>query len=174
MKNVFEKGVDYWQVAETVKDLYLSDGVISTLLDYERVLDQMDLYAFKNWELAELVEGPDIGRYSVTCTWMWPADCMPDPRGAKRLLPFGCNVKFKKTSMTIPIKVNSPDDYRDGTKKSKLIEKKIWLVNLEIPKYLINDIRTGSLELEDQMIDLDDLDSAYESDLNLDSAPDQV
>ena len=76
--------------------------------------------------------------------------------------------------MTIPIKVNSPDDYRDGTKQPKLIEKKIWLVNLEIPKYLINDIRTGSLELEDQMIDLDDLDSAYESDLNLDSAPGQV
>jgi len=137
------------------------------LLDYERVLDEMDLYAFKNWSSGELVDGPDIGRYSVTCTFLWPAELMPDPRGAKRLLPFGAKVKFKKTTMKVPVKIASPDDYRPGTKKPKMIEKEVWLVEMELPKYLINEIRTGSQELEGQDIELDDLDSAYEKDLDI-------
>jgi len=159
--------MDYWRVAETVRDLYMSEGSISVLLDYERVLDEMDLYAFKNWSSGELVDGPDIGRYSVTCTFLWPAELMPDPRGAKRLLPFGAKVKFKKTTMKVPVKVESPDDYRPGTKKPKMIEKEVWLVEMELPKYLINEIRTGSQELEGQDIELDDLDSAYEKDLDI-------
>lgn len=159
--------MDYWRVAETIRDLYMSEGSVSVLLDYERVLDEMDLYAFKNWSSGELVDGPDIGRYSVTCTFLWPAELMPDPRGAKRLLPFGAKVKFKKTTMKVPVKVESPDDYRPGTKKPKMIEKEVWLVEMELPKYLINEIRTGSQELEGQDIELDDLDSAYEKDLDI-------
>ena len=159
--------MDYWRVAETIRDLYMSEGSVSILLDYERVLDEMDLYAFKNWSSGELVDGPDIGRYSVTCTFLWPAELMPDPRGAKRLLPFGAKVKFKKTTMKVPVKVESPDDYRPGTKKPKMIEKEVWLVEMELPKYLINEIRTGSQELEGQDIELDDLDSAYEKDLDI-------
>lgn len=159
--------MDYWRVAETIRNLYMSEGSVSILLDYERVLDEMDLYAFKNWSSGELVDGPDIGRYSVTCTFLWPAELMPDPRGAKRLLPFGAKVKFKKTTMKVPVKVESPDDYRPGTKKPKMIEKEVWLVEMELPKYLINEIRTGSQELEGQDIDLDDLDSAYEKDLDI-------
>jgi hypothetical protein len=30
----------------------------------------------------------------------------------------------------------------------------------------MNDIRTGSIEMEDQLIDLEDLDSAYQEDLD--------
>tara|TARA_B110000503_G_scaffold50080_1_gene81165 strand:- start:691 stop:1227 length:537 start_codon:yes stop_codon:yes gene_type:complete len=173
MKNFFDNGLNYWQVAETVRDLYMSEGTIATLLDYERVLDEMDLYAFKNWSAGELVDGPDIGRYAVTCTWLWPAEMMPDPRGAKRLLPFGAKIKFKKTKMKVPVKIMSPNDYRDSGKKPKIIEKDIWLVQMELPKYLINEIRSGSKELEDQDIDMSDLDSAYEKDLDLDQYQEQ-
>jgi hypothetical protein len=35
-----------------------------------------------------------------------------------------------------------------------------------MPKALISDIRTGSIELEDEEIDLEDLDSAYQEDLD--------
>jgi hypothetical protein len=35
-----------------------------------------------------------------------------------------------------------------------------------MPKSLMSDIRTGSVELEDQDIDLADLDDAYEQDLD--------
>jgi hypothetical protein len=37
-----------------------------------------------------------------------------------------------------------------------------------MPKSLMSDIRTGSIELEDQDIDLADLDDAYEQDIDQD------
>jgi hypothetical protein len=166
---IFKDGSDYWQVAENIKDIYLSEGSLLTLLDFERVLDELDLYAFRNWQIGELVSGPKIGKYRVTCIFMWPERLMPDPRGARRLLPFDCEVKFKKTRMKVPMKIRNPDDFRPGTHKARLIEKKIWLVEITMPKSLMSDIRTGSVELEDQEIDLEDLDTAYEQDLGQES-----
>ena len=166
---IFRNGEDYWQVAENIRDIYMSEGSLLTLLDFERVLDELDLYGFKNWQIGELVSGPDIGKYRVTCIFMWPEKLMPDPRGARRLLPFDCEVKFKKTAMKVPMKIEDPSDYRPGTKKARLIEKKIWLVSITVPKALMSDIRTGSVELEDQDIDLADLDDAYQQDLDRDS-----
>jgi hypothetical protein len=170
---IFRNGEDYWQVAENIRDIYMSEGSLLTLLDFERVLDELDLYAFKNWQIGELVSGPDIGKYRVTCIFMWPEKLMPDPRGARRLLPFDCEVKFKKTAMKVPMKIEDPSDYRPGTKKARLVEKKIWLVSITMPKALMSDIRTGSVELEDQDIDLADLDDAYEQDLDKDSYQNQ-
>lgn len=166
---IFKDGSDYWQVAQNIQDIYLSEGSLLTLLDFERVLDELDLYAFKNWQIGELVSGPDIGKYRVTCVFMWPERLMPDPRGARRLLPFDCDVKYKRTNMKVPMKIEDPSDYRPGTKNARLVEKKIWLVQITMPKDLMSDIRTGSVELEDQDIDLADLDDAYEQDLDQDS-----
>jgi len=166
---IFKDGSDYWQVAENIRDIYLSEGSLLTLLDFERVLDELDLYAFKNWGIGELVAGPDIGKYRVTCIFMWPEKLMPDPRGARRLLPFDCEVRYKRTLMQVPMKIEDPSDYRPGTRKARLVEKKIWLVEITMPKALMSDIRTGSVELEDQDIDLADLDDAYEQDLDQES-----
>jgi hypothetical protein len=163
---IFKDGADYWQVADNIKNIYMSEGSLLTLLDYERVLDELDLYAFANWEIGELVAGPDISKYRVSCTFLWPEKLMPDPRGARRLLPFDCDVKYKKTTMKVPVRIDDPSDYRPGTKKAKIIEKKVWLVEITMPKSLMSDIRTGSVELEDQDIDLQDLDDAYEQDLD--------
>jgi len=163
---IFKDHTDYWMVADTIRDIYLSEGSLLTLLDFERVLDEMDLYAFKNWDRGELVQGPDIGKYKVGCIFMWPESLMPDPRGARRLLPFDCEVRFKKTTIKIPIKVEKPSDYQAGTHTARLVDKHVWLVEIVMPKSLISDIRTGSIELEDQDIDLEDLDSAYQEDLD--------
>ena len=168
-KEIFKNHEDYWQVADNIRDIYMSEGSLTTLLDFERVLDEVDIYAFKNWELGELVAGPDIGKYRVTCTFMWPERLMPDPRGGRRLLPFDCEVSYMKKDIKIPVKITDPSDYRSGTKKAKLITKPVWLVEIVMPKALMNDIRTGSIEMEDQDIDLDDLDQAYEQDLDKDA-----
>lgn len=167
-KDIFKDHADYWLVAENIKDLYLSEGSLLTLLDFERVLDELDLYAFRHWQLGELVQGPDISKYKVGCIFMWPERLMPDPRGGRRLLPFDCAVKFKKATINIPIKITEPDDFIPGTHKARLVKKKVWLVEIVMPKSLISDIRTGSMELEDQSIDLEDLDSAYQEDLDKD------
>ena len=165
-KELFKDGSDYWQVADNIRDIYMSEGSLLTLLDFERVLDELDIYAFKNWDIGELVEGPVVSKYRVSAIFMWPKNLMPDPRGARRLLPFDCEVKYKKTTIKIPIKINDPSDYEPGTHKAKIVEKPIWLVEITMPKSLMSDIRTGSIELEDQEIDLEDLDQAYEEDLD--------
>lgn len=163
---IFKDHADYWQVAKNIQDIYISDGSMATLLDFERVLDELDLYAFKNWEIGELVAGPEIGKYNVTVIFMWPKNLMPDPRGGRRLLPFDCEVVYKKQKIKIPMKITDPSDYRPGTKKARIIERDVWLVQITMPKALMSDIRTGSIELEDQDIDLEDLDQAYEQDLD--------
>ncbi len=146
----------------------MSDGALSTLLDFERVLDELDIYAFKNWKIGELVQGPDIGKYRVSCMFMWPEHLMPDPRGGRRLLPFDCKVRYRKVMMKIPIRITDPDDFRPGTRKARIMERPVWLVEITIPKSLMSDIRTGSIELEGEQIDLEDLDHAYEKDLDKD------
>ena len=163
---IFKDGSDYWQVADNIKNIYMSEGSLLTLLDFERVLDELDIYAFKNWINGELMQGPTISKYRVSCIFMWPEKLMPDPRGGRRLLPFDCEVKYKKINMKIPVKISNPSDYVPGTHKAKIMEQKVWLVEITMPKSLISDIKTGSVELEDQDIDLEDLDSAYEQDLD--------
>jgi len=165
-QELFKNHADYWQVAKNIQNIYTSEGSLLTLLDFERVLDSMDVYAFKNWEIGELVSGPQVSKYKVACTFLWPDYLMPDPRAGRRLLAFDCEVFYKKTTMKIPMKITDPDDYRPGTKKARIIEKKVWLVEIVIPKSLMADIRTGSIELEDQDIDLGDLDDAYAADLD--------
>jgi hypothetical protein len=143
------------------------------LLDFERVLNELDIFAFRNWELGELVAGPEQGPYKTSCTFLWPEQLMPDPRGAMRLLPFDCEIKWKKTKMKVPVKVKNPSDFKAGTKVAKLIEKQIWLVEIIMPKSLMTDIRTGALELEDETVDLQDLDDAYNADLDQQAVMDQ-
>jgi hypothetical protein len=75
-------------------------------------------------------------------------------------------VEYKQDKMKIPEKITNPGDFRPGTHKARMIEKDIWLVRITMPKDLMQDIKTGSLELEDQSVDLADLDDAYEEDLD--------
>jgi hypothetical protein len=163
--DAFFKSIDYPSIIDTIKGLYSSDGSMNVLLDFERVLDEADLYAYKNWELGELVSGPDVKRYTVACTFMYPYRLMPDPRGSKRLLQVGVNIKFKKTTIKVPVQIESPDDYKPGTHYPKLVEREVWLVRIQMPKELMDDIREGSIDLAGQTVDLDELDSAYDEDL---------
>jgi hypothetical protein len=160
---IFKNGEDYWQVAENIRDIYLSEGTLLTLLDFERVLDEIDLYSFRNWKKGELVEGPVYEKYHVRCKFMWPKPLMPDPRGAERLLDYGCEITYQLTQLKTTKKIESPDDFRPGTKFGKNVEKPIWLVEIVMPKKLISDINQGSLELENDTVDLEDVDQAYET-----------
>lgn len=162
----FFDDVDFVSIISTIKGIMTSDGSMSTLLDYERVLDEADLYAFRNWISGELVDGPVTGRYTVKCTFMWPYKLMPDPSGAKRLANIGCNIRFAKSKIKVPIEVQSYDDFVQGTRYPKMVNKPVWFVEIEVPKSLMNEIKEGSIDLADQTIDLEDIDEAYEEDLD--------
>lgn len=158
--------VDFVSIVSTIKDVMASDGTMSILLDYERVLDDADIYAYKNWLLGELVQGPDVGRYDVSCMFMWPYKLMPDPKAVKRLLSLGCDVKWTKTKIDVPVEVKNYDDLVPGTNYPKGVEREVWLVKITIPMDLMDDIKEGSIDLAGSNIDLEELDNAYDDDLD--------
>ena len=166
----FFEGINYESIVDTIKGVYTSDGSMNIILDFERVLDESDLYAFRNWELGELVAGPINKRYTVACVFMYPEKLMPNPKGATRLANVGCNIKFKKTKIKVPVEIKDPDDYKPGTHYPRMTQRIVWLVYIEMPKDLMNDIREGSIDLAGQTIDLEELDSAYDDDLDKESS----
>jgi len=162
----FFNDIDFVSIISTVKGIMTSDGSMSILLDFERVLDDSDLYAFKNWLLGELVQGPNVGRYDCTCVFMWPYKLMPDPRGAKRLLNLGCKLEFAKSSVKVPIAITNYDDFVPGTKYPRMKPQDVWFVKITIPLELMDDIKEGSIDLAGQTIDLEDIEDAYDDDLD--------
>jgi hypothetical protein len=134
---------DILDVIENINTLYNSNSSLAILKDYERVIDQIDLYVFENWRDGELVSGPKVERHWVTCEFMWPKDKMPDPEAGKRLAEYGCGVKYKRDTLIKPRKIKTPDDIRPGTQKGKLDETPIWVVEISMPKKLILDIFRG-------------------------------
>jgi len=150
-------------VLENTKAIYMTDSALTSLMDFERVIDELDVYVFENWKKGELVEGPVYEKYFVTCTFMWPYRLMPDPRGGEKLLDYGCRVRYKKDRLEFPVKVKSPDDFEPGTKMPKMASTPIWLVEITIPKKLMKEIHQGSVELENEKLDIEDIEQAYET-----------
>lgn len=134
---------DTVDIIKTIQNVYENDPVFSVLKDYERVLDELGLYVYANWEDGELLAGPKIGRHFVECSFMYPRDKMPDPMGGKRLLDYDCKVTYKKDHLVEPRKIIEPDDVRPGTKKGKLDKTPIWVVTIIIPKELMKNIYSG-------------------------------
>ena len=91
-------------IAETLKSLYNSDSFTETLVDFERVLDAVHLYSYKNWKEGELVLGPVTERHWVTASFMWPEKKMPDPDGGRRLLDYGAKINYRRDTLETPIK----------------------------------------------------------------------
>ena len=137
--NKYNTMIDTLDVIRNIKKIYASDNVINTLIGMEKVMDDVNLYAYQNWSIGEVVDGPHQTKYTTEATFMWDADKMPDPEGGTRLTNLGATVEFKKDTKLTPRKIKSYDDYRPGTKKAKLDEQPVWLVKISIPKTVIED-----------------------------------
>ena len=152
---------DVLDIIKNVQTLYAVGPTLSILKDFERVIDELDVYVFTNWEEGELLSGPTDSRHFVTCSFMWPADKMPDPAGGKRLLDRGCKVSYKKDELLKPRQIKTPADYRPGTTKGRIDAHDIWIVEIKMPKQLIGNFKHGKDDIESQ----DDMDMAS-GDLN--------
>jgi hypothetical protein len=137
---------DILDVIRNIDDLYENNTSLGILKDFERVLDEMDIYVYDNWEDGELAYGPQVDRHWITAGFMWPKEKMPDPTAGKRLLDLGCRVKFEKSHLIEPRKIRSPDDIRPGTKKGKLDRKPIWIVEIQMPKKVAFDMYKGYMD----------------------------
>jgi hypothetical protein len=134
---------DILDVIKNVESIYSANSSLGVLKDFERVLDEMDMYVYKNWQDGELAEGPLVERHWVKASFMWPKNKMPDPMAGKRLLDYGCKVSYKKSFLIEPRKIEKPDDMRPGTKKGKLDRTPIWIVEITMPKKLVEDTFNG-------------------------------
>jgi hypothetical protein len=134
---------DIVDVIKNLQTLSENNNSFKVLKDFERVIDELDLYVFKNWNEGEIIEGPNISRYDVTCKFMWPRSEMPDPEGGRRLSEYGCKVLYKRDHVMVPRKIRDPKDYRPGTKKGKIDSHPIWIVEITMPKKLMQDVEIG-------------------------------
>ena len=164
--NNYTMAANIKDIIENTKDIFMTDSSVVSLMDFERVIDELDVYAFAHWKQGELAEGPVYEKYFVTCTFMWPYKLMPDPRGAERLLEYGCEIRYKKDMLEYPVKVKTPNDFKAGTKMPKMAKTPIWLVEIVMPKTLMQEIHQGSMELESDTIDVEDIEQSYETGLD--------
>jgi hypothetical protein len=144
---------DIKDIISNIEQIYGSNNSLQLLKDFERVLDELDVYVFDSWIDGELVEGPKESRYYVECTFMWPYDQLPEPAGGKRLTEYGCRVQVAESKIASVRKIKTPDDIRPGTRKGKIDHKDIWMIKISMPKKLMSDINRGYTELDKNKIE---------------------
>lgn len=153
-------------IYKNLDNIHTSPNVIDTLTEIDRILDRMDVYAYENWIKGEIVDGPFVEKHWVELTLMYPKKMMPNPDAAMRLIKNGCKVKFGQDVLETFAKVEKPEDVvttKEGQRIPKTIKKPVWLVNLRIPKTLL-DVSEDVKDTDD--IDYDSVDSAYEDELD--------
>jgi hypothetical protein len=154
--------MDQNYILDTLKASAGRDSALETLMDFERVIDNTNVYAYKNWIEGQIVEGPHIEKYWVTVTLMYRESSMPDPEGAERLSRIGAKVYFAKDELVSAAKLKTPDDRdtpddadgkRPGQPRAKKVVTPIWLVTIELPRKHLEGVADATLRVDDQNID---------------------
>ena len=104
------------KINDTITSAFESDSILNVLIDFEGVLDHLDVYAYENWEKGEVVQGPDLEKYWVTVILMYPKKLMPNPEGALRIIERGGKVFFGEDVYLKPVKITSPNDMESRRK----------------------------------------------------------
>ena len=161
--------MDQNYIIDTLKNNINRQSALDVLMDFERVLDDQNIYTYANWIDGEVVEGPHIDKYWVTVTLMYPYEKMPDPEAAKRLLKHDWKVYYAKDVLISAAKLKDPSDSeprdgmdgrRPGGARAMKIEKDIWLVTLEIPRKFMQELAAASLANANDAVDTSAVDSA--------------
>lgn len=172
------------------------ESLLDMLLEFEGILDEIDLYAYKNWSKGEILEGPDVGRHWVTAKFMYMSEDMPDPAGAERLMSRGIKVKFCREELKYPKKVKNWDDVDQsrsfnaqsggygvgglggvGYIKPKTLTDNVWVVEIVMPRKFVDNTIQDYVDVgDDDFIDTDALDSAtqMQADAQMNADPQPV
>lgn len=158
-------------IYNTIDSVFASENTLQMLLEFERVLDQMDMYAYENWIKGELVEGPKVSRYWVECSFMWPLKMMPDPNAAMRLSNRDCKVYYSRDYYVEPQKATPYQkdmmlDPINGKPRPKLRRIPVWIVTIRMPRRLLDGESVGDRMTANGKIDQDSLNQAYDQDLD--------
>lgn len=166
--------MDQMKILSTLESNYATTSSMETLMQFDAVLDRLNVYAFENWINGEIVDGPVIEPYWVTVTLMYPYKMMPDPSASERITDFGGRVFYAKDSLITAAKLVEPEDsddvdgadgMRPGQPRAKKVERKIWLVTVELPRDTMDSLTTAKNELDSQEIDMDSVEEAQDDGL---------
>lgn len=141
------------QIRKNIAMVSEDHTVLDMLMEFEKTLDKLDMFAFKNWIYGELVDGPHISKYWFNTTWMYRKDKMPDPTAGMRLVKLGCKVYFEKGFYEEPQSIKGFGSYSDpATKEAKLDQHDVWFVIIEMPRKFIDEgleelVRATDLEM---------------------------
>ena len=169
------------KINDTIASAFESDSILNVLIDFEGVLDHLDVYAYENWEQGEVVQGPDLEKYWVTVTLMYPKKLMPNPDGALRIIERGGKVLFGEDTYLKPVKISKPadmetrkkpftDDPHEQEMRPKLVKIPIWLVKITLPRKFVNSQSSEKIRVADTELDLDAVTSAYDQNLDQEEA----
>ena len=165
------------ELKDTLDNLVDSSNDLNILIEFEEVLDNLNIYSYKNWEFGEVIAGPEVTMYWVTVTLMYPYKLMPDPDAALRLTKHGARVFYGKDTFMEPIKVKTPDDLEatdeDGKRKPKRIKRPIWLVTIEMPREFVSEFDSNKITINGVDIDMSEVEGAYDSDYDNEMNPDK-
>jgi len=172
------------------------ESLLDMLLEFEGILDEVDLYAYKNWSKGEILEGPDVGRHWVTAKFMYMSEDMPDPSGAERLMSRGIKVKFCREELKYPQKVKNWDDVDQsrsfnaqsggygvgglggvGYIKPKTLTDNVWVVEIVMPRKFVDNTIQDYVDVgDDDFIDTDAIDAAtqMQADAQMNADPQPV
>lgn len=156
---------DLESIKNTLVKISRGGDLLDTLIEFNRTLDNLEVFAYKNWILGELVEGPEISRYWYKTTWMYPFKKMPDPDAILRILEIDGRVKFEKGIFKHPVRVEGPEDWIDPeSKRAKMVKHRVWLVTIEIPvKYVNRGIENNEEIMKKDIARADsEIEGAYE------------
>lgn len=141
---------------DQIKKISETNSLLDMLLEFEKTLDNLDLYSYANWQKGEVLEGPILDRHYCTVKLMYKESDMPDPYGAKRLLARDCLVKFRKDDLISPVKVKTFDDITmepmpDGQvrRKAKTKTEPVWVVEIKMPRRYVDEFDTDVVQADD-------------------------
>lgn len=152
-------------ILDNLRDVNKNNSLLDILLEFEKVLEDTGVYAYKNWDLGEIVEGPNLSRYWLHVKLMYPYKGMPDPKAGIRLEKIGCEIKFNKGTLKTPIIPQSPDDL-DNEGMPKLKSDAIWMIDIWMPRKFIDNFTDEKIKIGSEEVDVTDLNDAYTSGLD--------
>lgn len=169
---------------DQIKKVSETNTLLDMLLEFEKVLDSIEIYAYKNWDKGEILEGPILSRHYITVKLMYDYKEMPDPEGARRLMARECLVKYSKDTLITPRKPKKFDDLvieqrPDGSPryKAKTDSSPVWVVSIKMPRRYVDEFNMDAVEAdEDSFVDMEDagVDAELQSEEPVETMDDQM
>lgn len=155
----------YDDIVDNLRNMDKNETLLDMLLEFERILDEQGMYAYENWKLGEVVEGPNLSRYWLHVKLMYPYKKMPNPKAALRLTNIDCEVKFNKGVFKEPIEVTSKSDI-DENGRPKLKSHNVWLIDVWMPRKYVEEFNDETIKINDEEVDVEALNKAYDDGLD--------